>query len=1826
MSDLYDGSSLFDDDDDNEEEILTKGEVDPTQYQDQNPAINNEPPQEQTEQQPVVEEAPVGEERLETSTRGLSALSAFNDAIVQAASFNEEEGKWNDSFKEWNEQTSSALWNWIDDTFQGDQKTKESIYNERKEKILKAQENQIKGSQQARKDTGDFLRKTPGLNILTEVVSTRIGAGLGSTENLLESVEWAGDFWKTAYSNLNKAAGLNLYRVSEDNDLGSDKYKWAQWDLGKSRFGAQTGFGKVVQNFWEFYITGRRLGGHRSSRSNSRLQKFLYGGAVGITTDMVQSLMDAERSNLSNALEEWQPQLKDSWLTALAIDEDDDAYTAALKTTLEGFPIGGAAENFDALIPIFKGAYRTVRSWGGKPATPQQIQELANEIGDQIPIEIINRDTFNNEIVPTLNNKLADADAGITELRSVRVEAESLRNLDVDEQIDWYANQQAEGINAITLGQLRKFLGIQAQLKTAGSSSSASRVIELPNNARVVFTFTEAKHYADLPIVDTLKKIGRQAHTVAWEMDDLISETDVLGQYAKRLFGEFQKIAKTELEPGTLLANTPEPDSALESVAKATKIRNAQKKALKPVNEKARAIYVEERLEEWKQYSSRKNLDELVKSGDTTYDEVLAHTRELFERNWNGLDLESRLDHATEYAAEGKIDGFKYDHPNQRAKLYQRAGFGKLDKYGTQYSIVRSTPNGKGQYLEPVDFDDAILEGLDDAGKEAYIKAISDKAIEQINPILEAKKLVPPNSPRGKIFRVWYENIRQGIPVNYDDIKATFPEYFVAGTKSIPTEFHQNVITEIDKVLKEESFGFSVNPFTGETPTTGYSVAIDGATIKAGDDYGQFIAKHADILSRDDALIGGYVMEKGPLKGETVIEISRHVDDQIEAELLGRAFDQESVWKFGIDPDKATIPTYGKDLLKNTKGAHLKSPESVPRPEPKTVDSTTAAKQVLQNDQDPIRGSRSGTQRVLTNAQIRLLSDGSDEGVAELLRSLNARNPINLDDLKATAKLTDKQMLEQGLEKAQEAMDMTGKVDLKKVEFDPSNPNELSDIGILQVRFLLQNVSQQLYDNAYHIMQKGNVNVDNFEDVKQLAESWKALAKIHKINANAAGRRLHTYSLKLGETGIEVPNPIQPPSMEQLAREIRDGEKVLDDLIEKMGKGDPTAKREAMRIAQALLLADGDPSLSRGLFKYVREISLGQAFKSFYNSLLSGPATHAVNAISNAANIALRPVTGIAGSYLGGNKSHRQMAIAGFYGFQHTLKDSWEIFGRVFKNGGTPINDGGKVPQLSRELNAKVELIQKVAADSDDVGLKAASWIISMQKALNEFPLMNLPMNLLTSSDELFKTMVSRMEYNSRIMSEAISEAGTDVDKVDEIFKTLLEKHKGNNFDLKSGAITNPDLLKTAKDMTFQTELDGWMKMFGNFINNSPLLKPFFPFVKTGHNIMVYTASHVPVLNRALVEYRAVMEGTDEYAKSVWRGREALGSMTILSTATAAATGHITGNAPPDPERRKIWLKTHQERSIKIGEYIDADGNKQTKWLRYDRIEPFGQIMAATADLVEMWKGKDLSEDQVQYWAGHLQWSLAANFTNKSYMQGLVPLGRLLSPDYQGLDKMATIGPETLNSFLPYSSARRAFSNALNPYMQEFNTSLERLRFQATGGLVGGGNISYDWLTGEPIQNDSGGGNAFSPLKVNTRNTSIVHDKLEDIQFDTSVIIQELGGIELKPEHKSRLLQLMGESGLHDQIKKWVTLPDFDEAVEAYKDKLRTGQNVSRKNEIFYKEISRMVRNARDEALEQVKAEFPELNQEIRNQNLLRHQQKTGPLSQTQQIQNLANF
>ena len=261
-----------------------------------------------------------------------------------------------------------------------------------------------------------------------------------------------------------------------------------------------------------------------------------------------------------------------------------------------------------------------------------------------------------------------------------------------------------------------------------------------------------------------------------------------------------------------------------------------------------------------------------------------------------------------------------------------------------------------------------------------------------------------------------------------------------------------------------------------------------------------------------------------------------------------------------------------------------------------------------------------------------------------------------------------------------------------------------------------------------------------------------------------------------------------------------------------------------------------------------------------------------------------------------------------------------------------------------------------------------------------------------------------------------------------------------------------------------------------------------------------------------------------------------------------------------------------------------------------------------------------LSEERGQYLAGYLTYSIASNLTKKSFYQGLVPMGQLLTPGFQGPGALTRVGAEAANNFIPLAGARRTFANMLNPYMQEFNTVLERSVFSATGGLINPGATRYDWLTGEPITHASAGPWALMPLKYSTRGTSIVHDKLEDIEFDSADIIKTMSGIKLKPEHKSFLQEHMGKSGLYKALEKWVSHPEFDIAVEDFKTRLRNGERVSKKNQFFYRQVVRIIERYRADSKRALLQRFPELREEVNTGINQRAADRKG------QVQALANF
>ena len=82
----------------------------------------------------------------------------------------------------------------------------------------------------------------------------------------------------------------------------------------------------------------------------------------------------------------------------------------------------------------------------------------------------------------------------------------------------------------------------------------------------------------------------------------------------------------------------------------------------------------------------------------------------------------------------------------------------------------------------------------------------------------------------------------------------------------------------------------------------------------------------------------------------------------------------------------------------------------------------------------------------------------------------------------------------------------------------------------------------------------------------------------------------------------------------------------------------------------------------------------------------------------------------------------------------------------------------------------------------------------------------------------------------------------------------------------------------------------------------------------------------------------------------------------------------------------------------------------------------------------------------------------------------------------------------------------------MHPYMQEFNNQFERELYSASIGVLGERADPHDWLTGDKITAGNGGfGNANLPFKVVKRGEDVVKDALEDIEFDTGIISDELG-------------------------------------------------------------------------------------------------------------------
>ena len=1020
---------------------------------------------------------------------------------------------------------------------------------------------------------------------------------------------------------------------------------------------------------------------------------------------------------------------------------------------------------------------------------------------------------------------------------------------------------------------------------------------------------------------------------------------------------------------------------------------------------------------------------------------------------------------------------------------------------------------------------------------------------------------------------------RVGIQPTWDDVAAVVPDLFIPGSRQIEApEFHPNAMKQIaDLDPTDPDAGLSVHPFTGETPTDGTFVAIDGVSVEAfdRDSIGDFIAANYDLLTRDDVYLGAFI---SPITKKPVIELARQIKNVDEATQLGRLFDQEGV--FNLD-NFEYIPTGGLDQLKKSKGEHLKALSSRPV-QATTVPAQKAATQSIKADKQ--LSSQGGSERMLTNAQVRRLGEAGPSRTEELLKEFRDDNQIDVKELAAEARMTEDEVVQAAMEGLGDDYNFLA-ANVK--DLDLNDEGYLSRAGIVQSRLIMRELSHRLASAVQNSKKADDLGFDNLEHMKDVAATLKAFMREYKVSANLNSKRLSAGGIDLpAEFGTKRTGilSMEPVDANDIAKAFDNSEKMIDKMIDGLEKGDPKAKRTSRQIATQLeLMGDQPYRLAQGI-STLSEIGTKYALKIMYNSMLSSPATHIVNTVSNAVAVVLRPLAAQAG----GDLRSRKAAAASFHALGETMSDAMKLASAKWHELGDDVKG---IDTSTGEASLALDELELRAQESNDDGLKRGVAVMRIIEGFANLPGMALPSRMLSTADEFFKAAIQRMEYKRMMMEEAIDMHGSDTQA---IFEHLLKKNKQLNFTT-SGATLNRELERLAKEVTFQQDLQGTAKKFGDWVESYPPLRVFFPFVRTAHNVATYTASYVPVLGGKLakLEGKLADPNVSSYEKAIIKGRQRLGAGFIGAAGILAANGMLTGNGPQDPVARKRWLEQNQPRSLKIGDVF----------ISLDRLEPFGPILSAVADIHYAVANGEMKAERGEWFAGYLIQTMALNVTDRTFFSGFKDMAALISPSGGGVGKkLVTFGLDTANNLIPAAGLRRMVVNMVTPYMQEFDEQWDRTFYTSgIGAPFSDHATSYDFITGEPVGAMNTGINALLPIKINVKKQDPVKQALLDIEYNSDKIVEELGksGVKLQPEHISYLQQHMGSSQLHQRLKDIVTANWWKNDVKAYKNAISKGERLNKQGRDFYKSVHNTITVFADDAMAALKQKYPELQEAL---------------------------
>jgi len=587
--------------------------------------------------------------------------------------------------------------------------------------------------------------------------------------------------------------------------------------------------------------------------------------------------------------------------------------------------------------------------------------------------------------------------------------------------------------------------------------------------------------------------------------------------------------------------------------------------------------------------------------------------------------------------------------------------------------------------------------------------------------------------------------------------------------------------------------------------------------------------------------------------------------------------------------------------------------------------------------------------------------------------------------------------------------------------------------------------------------------------------------------------------------------------------------------------------------------------VSKVITQVAKLSKIDYAYKVWINGLLSSPATHAANFVSNSSTILM----GIPKEYatqgwkllFDPKNAHLATANANMAASFQGISDGWKLMTGITKDAALT-SGGSKLEALGRGAVQYGEPAKTLA------GRMAQGLGKAIDKGVIEAPGWALQ-----KSDTFFKGINNRV-YLQKSATDIAMQNGLKGDEYTAFIKEFVSNPPAKYVE---GGVAQ------ARKQTFTNDVGRGGKAFMK-LQQLPGGRWVMPFVKTPANILSYGLEHVPIANLMFKSERAALMGGGEAAAEVM-GRLTMGAGIMGTVFVGTKAGNITGSGPANyKERKALELTGWRPYSVKLGD----------TYYSYARFEPIASLMGYAADLAQIDNAlHDLDEsgDTMGEAIGAALAGTARQFTEKTFVQGGVRLMKIITSG--NAKEWAAYVRDFADTAVPLSGARRSLGNYIDPVRRKGDPDTV---YNELGAYMNRLKISVGMGEDMPPKRDVWGNprmfketlglpNFISPIEASVSNNDPVNKMIAESGMVLTTVPKQIQGIKLSNVQQSEFEELAGKEA------KSI----LDDTYSTFKDDEFLGTD-SR----FQLYVGDVLRASRQKAADSILRSYPELKLKIR--------------------------